>query len=730
MKKTPIFNIIFLFYISLGFAQHNTSVLDSLKIYLDLARDKQYAYDLKESIELSNKVITLAREIDNDRYQFYAYNLVGVSYEIVSDFENAEKNYLKALEKAERIANDTLIGWIYNNLGNVYSEGYKDINKGISYYNKSLEIAEKINDTAAIVAPTLNIGWSYIDEKEYEKALPYLLEVEAYGEKYDNEDLDLQVNYLCGKYHVYKKNYGEALKCFSVAADKGETLKMYDELSDVYLEQSRLFEILNDSEKAFSAYKKYSATKEKVLNEERVKQLEIAKASFDLNESLRDLEVAQEEKAIQISIAEKSRIITIISIITAFVLVLLLLFLYKNYTTKNKLSNALSLQNSNLEKSKQEAEKLSQLKSQFISTVSHELRTPLYGVVGITSLLMQENSLSKKEGQYLKSLKFSSDYLLNLINDVLQLSKIESNKVSLEKTDFNIRALLQNIADSFEYLLNHRENELFIDVEDDVPLILRSDTIRLQQILINLIGNATKFTSKGKIWLNVKLLEKKAGDLYKIGFEVKDNGIGIPKEKQEEIFDNFLQIERDDSGFQGTGLGLSIVKKLIKLFGGEIFLESEAGKGSRFYFDIDFKIGKDLDKTSIYNGLSNNIHIKNKILIVDDNKINQVVTENILKKEKFKTAVVDSGESAIKEVKKQHFDLILMDLNMPRMNGFEATAKIREFNKTIPIIALTAVTIDEIKDQILDSGFNDIINKPYDVHEFYQVILRNMIAEE
>lgn len=729
MKRHYILTIINLTFFTFCFGQNNDAVIDSIKKYLKSANDNQATYNLKKSIESANRVIKLSQEAGNEYYQFYAYNVVGINYELISDYKSAEKNYQKALLKAELLKNDTLIGWMYNNLGNVFYEGYKDADKSILFYNKSLELAKKRNDTFQILTPTLNIGWTYIDENEFEKAYPYLEEVISYEKNYGDEELKLQINYLLGKYYVHKRYFDKALKAFEIAIEKGKAQKMYLELSDTYLEQSKLFEILNETSKAFEAYKKYVENKKKVLDKETIQQLEIAKATFALDEFQRDLAKANREKEAQVTITEKSKIITFISIITISILIVLLIILYKNYITKNKLSNMLKVQNKNLEKSKEEAEELSQMKSQFISTVSHELRTPLYGVVGITSLLMEESGLSKKENQYLKSLKFSSDYLLNLINDVLQLSKIDSNKLSLEKADFNTRALLENVVNSFEYHLDQKKNELHLDIEDDVPFILKGDTIRLQQILINLIGNAIKFTDNGDVWLRLKLL-KKTDKECTINFQVEDNGIGIPKEKQEEIFDNFLQIERENTGFQGTGLGLSIVKKLITLFGGEIHLESEPNKGSKFCFTLDFKIGKSSNQASLNEKLSKNVHSNNKILIVDDNKINQVVTQNILKKEKFEVAVVDNGLLAIKKIKENHFDLVLMDLNMPVMDGFEATRRIREFNINIPIIALTAVAIDEIKDQVYEAGLNDIINKPYDNQEFYQVILRNINNKE
>jgi len=725
-----IIRFIFFFFLCsfhFGFSQTiDDPIIDSINNYLDKSRAYQREYDIKKSIEYANKVIELSQEIDNEKYQFEAYNSVGISYELVSDFNTAEKNYQKALSKAEFLKNDTLSIRIYNNLGNVYSDGLKEKEKGLFYYNESLALAKKNKDTVKFIVPMINIAWTYIDEKEFEKAYPYLNEVMGYVKIYGNERLMTSLSYLEGQYYVYKKQYKKALKSFDKSINKSLKLEMLAQLYHAYLEKSKLLEILGQNDKAYEAFKAYEKNKEKVFNKTKLRELEIAKARFELDEFQRDLGKAKKENALQASDARKSKIITIASFILVLILIILLIILYKNYITKNELSNILKIQNQNLEKSKEAAEKLSKLKTQFISTVSHELRTPLYGVVGITSLLMEEEGvLSKKENEYLKSLKFSSDYLLNLINDVLQLSKIESNKLQLEKIDFNIQTLLRNVVNSFGFHLDQKKNQLELEIDENIPCFLVGDKIRLQQILINLVGNAIKFTSKGTIWLRLKKV-KENDDHITINFQIEDNGIGIPEEKQEEIFDNFLQIEREDAEFQGTGLGLSIVKKLVTLFGGDIYLESEIHKGSKFCFTIDFIKSNSEIEIESFKELSKNNPTHKKILVVDDNKINRVVTQNILKKEEFESVAVNNGLLAIEKIKEDHFDLILMDLNMPVMNGFETTHKIREFNRTIPIIALTAVAIDEIKDKVFEAGLNDIINKPYDNLEFYQTILRNI----
>ena len=415
--------------------------------------------------------------------------------------------------------------------------------------------------------------------------------------------------------------------------------------------------------------------------------------------------------------------VLIISMIT--LLSLLILSLYKNNNLRAKANELLQAKNTELIIARDNAEKASMVKAQFLSTITHELRTPMYAVTGLTHLLLTENP-TEEQKKHLDSLKFSGEYLLSLINNILDLNKLEANKVEVEQTNFSLKKRIKDVLFALEKSAKDKGNTLHLEFDKDIPENLSGDPLMISQILINLVGNAVKFTRDGDVFIRVQKLKQNDKSIS-LHFEVEDNGEGISKKKQKNIFQNFTQgsvaINRK---FGGTGLGLSIVKNLLDLLNSKITLESTLGKGSKFSFDIDYNFsevaaGEENPHNIIYD--VDYVALENrKILVVEDNKINQMITRKILEKNKMICAVADNGETAIEKVSKEHFDLVLMDIHMPGISGLETTERIRTFNKDIPILALTAVTIDENINRFHEAGLNDIIPKPYKLEEFFQKI--------
>ena len=423
---------------------------------------------------------------------------------------------------------------------------------------------------------------------------------------------------------------------------------------------------------------------------------------------------------------EESKLIVLLFVIIFLILMLLIFSLYKNNKFRDKSNLELITANKELQIAKEKADLASQLKTQFVSTISHELRTPLYGVVGITDIILEEHK-ELANSPHLNSLKFSARYLLSLVNDLLQINKIEENKISLESMIFNVTDEIKTIIDSLEFIALKNNNKLITEIDTDIPEFVIGDKLRLSQIFMNLVSNALKFTKNGEVYI-IAELEKVEGTKTYIKFQVKDTGVGIAKVNQDKIFDKFVQIERKEGDYQGTGLGLSIVQKLIEIFGSTIRLESELNQGANFIFTLCFE-SDELKRMDIINNivvdLSNNYNYK--ILVVEDNKINQVVTKKILESNNFKCTIVDDGYASINLLENEKFDIVLMDINMPIINGFETTKLIRNKGLTIPIIALTAFDKQEITEQALSSGMNDIIVKPFEQAKLFQIIM-NLVA--
>lgn len=450
----------------------------------------------------------------------------------------------------------------------------------------------------------------------------------------------------------------------------------------------------------------------------------------DLNEIIASQQDDLDKKQKSINFGKMT---TGLSVALIIILSLLALSLFKNNNLRAKANDLLKDKNIELTLAKEKAERASLAKAQFLSTITHELRTPLYAVTGLTHLLLEEDPKPDQK-EHLNSLKFSGEYLLSLINNILDLNKLEANKVEIEKTTFSLKKRINDVLIALKKTAEDRKNSLHFEYDESIPEKLIGDPLKLSQVLINLIGNSVKFTQNGDVTIRVQLINN-SKDKVNLRVEIEDNGVGISKKKQKSIFETFnqgsLQINRK---FGGSGLGLSIVKNLLELMNSKIYLESTLGKGSKFWFDISFNVSKEhsedinLEKTQFkvdYKALENV-----SILVVEDNKINQMITKKILEKNKLVCKVADNGMDAIKMVHENNFEVILMDIHMPGISGIETTERIREFDKQIPIIALTAVTIDENLDEFYKAGFNEIIPKPFKPEDFFEKIYRTLEASK
>ncbi|WAC41438.1 PAS domain S-box protein [Pedobacter sp. SL55] len=376
---------------------------------------------------------------------------------------------------------------------------------------------------------------------------------------------------------------------------------------------------------------------------------------------------------------------------------------------------------------KEQALQLSEAKEMFLSVMSHEIRTPLNAIIGMTHLLI-ENEPKTSQIEDLNILKFSGENLLNIINDVLDFTKIETGNLHLEFLPVNLQVLCTDIISSLQINANKQQNVLGLNFDKQIPSLVLADQTRLYQVLMNLLGNAIKFTTKGKVELSVKAQHQNDSSIA-IYFEVKDNGIGIPSDKKDYIFETFTQARADISAkYGGTGLGLAITKKLLKLYQSEIKVDSLEGEGTSFSFVIKFdKIWQVDSQKSIkpvaFEG--------KRILIVDDNEINILIAKRILMKWGLNIDFASDGYKAIASITKNKYDLVFMDIKMPGITGFETTTIIRgmeeEYYKNLPIVALTASTLHNEESKFKESGMNGHVLKPFSPTEIKKVLSRFLI---
>lgn len=731
--------IIFIVFISLNTLAQTSLDGNDIQSYIEEAEVLLEEYKYEQALEKAQIAYKTAKYNDDEKNLAKIHDVIARVHELNNQESIAITNYRTALTYASSSKTTYLKAKLYNNLGNLFIKSDSTLYKGIKHYNKGYQIAKEIKDTTKMVKPLLNLAEYYINNDDYKTSDGYLTKVRALigSDMNISSPQKTKLSNLLGKYFLRVRRYERANEhvenAITFAADEinnNNNNKIlistyHKELATSYMTKYKIYKNQKEFELATPFLEKHyeSLSKSKDLT----KEIELLKATieFGVDQMKDQVEQANKKDDENYSKEIKWQISIILGVVLILISLAFLISAYKNNLQKKKLNNDLIEKNKELVNAKETAEQVSTLKSQFISTVSHELRTPLYGVIGLTSLLM-ENPEEKKKNEYLESLKFSGDYLLALINDVLQLSKIETNEVKLEKVSFDLRSLIEGIVNSLHSKQKHNNNTVHIDIDHNIKTTLLGDSVRLSQILINLIGNALKFTNNGNIWIKVKCLDYQ-DDNYKLRFIIKDDGIGIPKSKQETIFDNFAQVKNQNQEYEGTGLGLAIVKKLIHLHNSEIFINSEDGVGSEFTFDLSYEKAVKEQDISSKTGETISIGTTNfNILIVDDNKINQIVTQNILKKKGYTCNLASNGMNAIEMVKSESFDLILMDINMPEMNGLDATTVIRTFNTHIPIIALTAVEEGEIRDQALSVGMNDVIIKPYDTQQFFQTIMKNI----
>ncbi|MGQ7945160.1 ATP-binding protein [Flavobacterium sp. WC2509] len=703
-------------------------------------------------------------KIENDSIAYYTKLVIANEkqndYKYVLYYSQKLINYCKKNKKIEAEAIQNF------NLGKIYFD-LKLHNDAIEAFRKSILIFNSIstNPNKKVAAAYYYLGLIYIEKKNFTLAETSIFKSEEINKKLDlkeytdriilqkgilsmHKDNDslassyfgsiaakpennvlantkAEALYQIGAIEEKNKRHNLALIYFNKALELNKKTNDLNQQSNILLALSTTHDKLLDKTVAYTYLKKYLNLKESITlaNEEKlgINDYEAFKESQQIQDELqKEKENKEKDESDKVS-----KLISILAVAIISILSLLSLSLYKNNIIRNNTYSLLKEKNNELIIAKNKAEEASKARAEFLSTVSHELRTPLNAINGITHLLLEENP-KKTQMHYLTSLQFSGNYLTNFINDILEINKIESNKIEIEYISFNLKQLLADIQNSLKEIATVNNNKFILKIDSAIPENLIGDPTKLSQIFMNLINNALKFTNNGTVSV-VGRLRNQTTDTATIYFQIIDTGIGIPEDKLKTVFESFSQGSIEiNRKFGGTGLGLTIVKKLVRILGGRIRLKSTVGEGSTFSFELNFKINpKPVQIKSVIKNYNPEIFKNKKILLVEDNKINQMITQKMLTRKDMECTILDNGEEAIQILKKHTYDLVLMDVHLLGINGTIATQQIREFDNKTPIIALTAISLNENREMLISFGMTDVITKPFIPEDFYTTIAKN-----
>lgn len=682
-----------------------------LMSFASLGRVSTYMDETERALSYFNDGYDLAKQLKltNQEYFFKSISAyTKITYK--NDYSQSNFNDIHAAFLAfSSMSSDTLL---MMPILNFYAEALYKIKKNVEsagfYYQKCISLTESIND-------------------KYRFCI------------YSNNFADLILN---------TGDVERAEKIFENSLSIGEKINSKLLIYNGHKNLSNCAETRMDFKKALYHYKKYEEVKNQVLNENLLRKTRNLHSLYLLEKKARENDKIKNDQDITKKDSEsKIKSYQIFSFIVFLILVFFLILFYINRTRLNEslgqtiiineqnqklqeLNTNLWKQTKSAENARSEAEKAIRSKVDFFSMITHEIRTPLNAVIGTVQLLEEE----KPAAHQLKSfsiLKFSSINLLNLINDILDFNKIEAQKVEIENKPFQLHHLLVNIKNSLQMSADEKGIELTLRIDKNIPACFIGDKQRLGQIFYNLMANSLKFTEKGSIEVEIRYYQNQP--TYNIIAGVKDTGIGIPKDRQEAIFEFFSQADSETSKkFGGFGLGLTITRNLLQMMGSNIEVESTENKGSRFFFKLNLPVydAPIEESTSAQREVNDHDKLTGKLLFVEDVEFNRVVAERFFRKWglQFDTAV--NALEAIEFASLNHYDLILMDLQLPDMSGFKTAESIRKrsLNMNTTILAMTASSYGEVKDDIEESGMNGYLPKPFVAGELRQ-ILKSWLAK-
>ncbi len=730
-------------------AQLQTLAIDDSINLIDIFRIYSLVYtrigDFKKALEYSekgfnligklkqqDKLADIVRETGNIYYSFG-------EYKIALDFY--EKSFTNSQTKNDQI----VMAKALNNIGQVYID-LAQYSKALDYLNRSLVIKNKFDNTLSYTITLHNIGTIYFRQKDYPKAINYFKQ---------SNSIYTKINYVAGisdsyqylgrsylktkQYQLSEESFTKALALAKKARIKPLMVTIYSGLSELYSETGRF----ND---AFFSLSKSKEINDSVFSEERRNLLMELDAKYNLQAKEKQINLLSKEQEIENIQRKKLVIWNILLAFAAFFLILIIYLIYSRMRFRGKINRQL-LEEINQRKiveeelhrhqdhleaivedrtkdlkiAKDKAEESDMLKTAFLANMSHEIRTPMNAIIGFSNLLLEKETSENERKDYVRQISSNSDILMNLINDIIDISMIESGQIKINKSEVCLAEVIHDLSALFEqekHKINKGHISISLDYDQNLnKLLIIADINRLKQVLSNLISNALKFTHQGSIVIGFK-----QSNAHKIIFFVRDSGIGIAPSHQEAIFERFSKFnsECETMLFPGTGLGLTICRELIQLMGGNIWFESEINKGSTFFFTLPYlslNESHEFEETRSSESTPG-LDFKGKTIIVAEDVIsNFKLIKAFLKLANVNLLWAKDGKEVIDMLELHTVDLILMDIQMPVMDGILTTIQIRGKGNNTPIIIQTAYALNNEKDKCFAVGCNDYITKPINKEE-------------
>lgn len=736
---------------------------DTVRVKSLAALGFEYAFiNSDTSRRYSRQAISEARALGFDRGEADAINNLAISFDIRGEYDSSLFYFLEALRVYESIGHKSGIARALSNCGMVF-QNLDSSRKSLNYHQRSFRLETELGDSIGMAYSMIHMANLFVDLHQSDSALHFykrsveILESQGdrdgltysyvgLGEFYQDKDPGQAIKYLLMAQEIYEDmgnptglaNAGlllgmayqnvdahdlRAIDSYREALDQAEIVGAAQVKAQILSRMADWYELNNQPQEALDHFREFKLLQDSIFSQEKARQIATIEGAFESEKKDNEILLLNAEN-------EQQKELTYYLVIGVLIVLSLLGMLWLNTLSRSRAYALLKQTNKEVEAKNREVEmernnatQATKAKANFLSVMSHEIRTPLNAIIGLTHLLIDYPDQGDRK-KNLSSLKFSAENLLALINDILDYSKLEEGKTEIESIQFNLKETLDRILDSFLFRAEEKEIRLKAKYDSAMPSIVTGDPTRFSQVLNNLLSNAIKFTDTGSVTLDAEVVDEGT-----IQFSVIDTGIGINADKLDAIFESFTQADEGvNRKFGGTGLGLAIAKQLVEAMGSDLKVESIEGKGTRFYFALPLEASsaatyanRAVGKRPSFSSMKGA-----RVLLMEDNAVNVLVASQFLKSWHVEVDVASNGVEGLQLMEQERYDLILMDLEMPVMDGFETTEHIRkdlnEANKHIPVIAITSSTSISARNKARAAGMNDFITKPFNPNELYKML--------